>query len=323
MDKNALIYGYTLSGPDKGVPITVDDVARGVSKEQCTWLHFDYTHPDAISWIEQQSALDPVVINALLSEETRPRATALKGGVLLSLRGVNLAAGSDPEDMVAIRVWVDEKRVISTRKRSLLSAQDIAALIDAKEGPETPGEFVAMLADRLIARMQETIQDTEDKVAEIEEKVLTAESYSLRSEIADLRRQAISLRRYLAPQREAMLQLLSDKMLLFSADDHVRLRETTDHLIRYIEDLDSVRDRAAVTQEELVNRLSEQLNNRMYVLSIVAAIFLPLGFFTGLLGINVGGIPGADNSNSFMIFILFLVVIVSLQVWLFKVKRWF
>lgn len=323
MDKNALIYGYMLSGASKGTAIAASDLAEGVSSDECSWLHFDYTHPDAIEWIEQKSELEPVVIAALLSEETRPRATLLKSGVLLSLRGVNLTSGSNPEDMVAIRVWIDEKRIISTRKRPLLSAQDIVALIDANEGPETPGEFVATLANRLIARMQETIQDTEDKVAEIEEEVLTAESYSLRSEIADLRRQAISLRRYLAPQREAMLQLQSEKMVLFSVDDHVRLRETTDHLIRYIEDLDSVRDRAAVTQEELVNRLSEQLNNRMYVLSIVAAIFLPLGFFTGLLGINVGGIPGAENPNSFMIFILFLVVVVSLQVWLFKVKRWF
>lgn len=323
MEENALIYGYTLSGPNKGASISADELSKGAYREGCTWFHFDYTHPDAREWIEQQSDLEPVVIDALLSEETRPRATLLKGGVLLSLRGVNLTAGSNPEDMVAIRVWIDDTRIISTRKRPLLSAQDIVALIDANEGPETPGEFVATLANRLIARMQETIQDTEDKVAEIEEQVLTAESYSMRSEIADLRRQAISLRRYLAPQREAMLQLQSERMTLFSADDHVRLRETTDHLIRYIEDLDSVRDRAAVTQEELVNRLSEQLNNRMYVLSIVAAIFLPLGFFTGLLGINVGGIPGADNPNSFMLFILFLVVVVSLQIWLFKVKRWF
>ena len=67
------------------------------------------------------------------------------------------------------------------------------------------------------------------------------------------------------------------------------MREVSDQLARYLEDLDEARDRAAVTQEELVNRLSEQMNNKMYILSIVAAIFLPLGFLTGLLGINVGG----------------------------------
>jgi len=57
-----------------------------------------------------------------------------------------------------------------------------------------------------------------------------------------------------------------------------------------IEDLDSARDRAVVTREELVNRLSEQLNMRMYVLSLVAAVFLPLGLLTGSLGINLAGV---------------------------------
>jgi hypothetical protein len=66
---------------------------------------------------------------------------------------------------------------------------------------------------------------------------------------------------------------------------NLRIREVSDRLIRNIEDLDAVRGRAAVTQEELLSRLSEQMNSRMYVLSVVAAIFLPLGFLTGLLGI--------------------------------------
>jgi zinc transporter len=106
-------------------------------------------------------------------------------------------------------------------------------------------------------------------------------------------------------------------------NNRLRLKEATDRVVRCIEDLDSARDRAAITQEELVNRLSEQLNARIYVLSLVAAIFLPLGFLTGLLGINVGGIPGADNPSAFLVFLLFLTVIVVLQILIFKRKRWF
>lgn len=63
--------------------------------------------------------------------------------------------------------------------------------------------------------------------------------------------------------------------------DRLVIHESTDCLIRYIEGLDSVRERAAVTQEELASRLSEQMNKRMYVLSLIAAIFLPLAFFPG------------------------------------------
>ena len=72
--------------------------------------------------------------------------------------------------------------------------------------------------------------------------------------------------------------------------DPIKAKEVPGSLIRYLEDLDSVRDRASVTQEELVNQISEEMNLRMYVFPEVAVVFLPLGFLTGLLGINVGGI---------------------------------
>jgi zinc transporter len=119
-----------------------------------------------------------------------------------------------------------------------------------------------------------------------------------------------------------MTRLCAEEVPWLGDNNRLRLKEATDRVVRCIEDLDSARDRAAITQEELVNRLSEQLNARMYVLSLVAAIFLPLGFLTGLLGINVGGIPGADNPSAFLVFLLFLTVIVVLQILIFKRKRW-
>jgi len=102
----------------------------------------------------------------------------------------------------------------------------------------------------------------------------------------------------------------------------MRLRETSDRTTRYVEDLDAIRDRAMVTQEELNNRLAEQMNKTMYVLSIVAGIFLPLGLLTGLLGINVGGIPGTENKWAFTIFCFILLGVAGVQVWLFKRKKW-
>ncbi|MDT8335970.1 MAG: CorA family divalent cation transporter, partial [Desulfurivibrionaceae bacterium] len=94
------------------------------------------------------------------------------------------------------------------------------------------------------------------------------------------------------------------------------------HLTRYIEDLDQARDGLTVTQEELMSRMSEQLNSRMYVLSLIAAIFLPLSFLTGLLGINIAGIPGAQYQNAFIIFCLFLSAVVVGEIALFRKKNW-
>lgn len=55
----------------------------------------------------------------------------------------------------------------------------------------------------------------------------------------------------------------------------------------------------------------------------ITAIFLPLGFLTGLFGINIGGMPGVDNNMAFALFSFGLFIIVFIQVLLFKLFKWF
>ena len=83
--------------------------------------------------------------------------------------------------------------------------------------------------------------------------------------------------------------------------DRARLRETAELFYRLCEDLDAIRDRTQVLQDQIRDRHAEQLNRRMLLLSIVAAIFLPLSLLTGLLGINVDGIPGTSDPAAFWI----------------------
>ncbi len=322
METKGLICAYLLDGEGGATKLGWGDVEQWGPQQGPIWLHFDYTSPDSVEWISNKSGLDEVSASVLLTGESRPRTTLMGGGMLVALRGVNLNPGSDPEDMVAIRVWLDEKRVISTRRRRLLSESDIVRSFEEKEGPKTTGEFLVDLSNHLISRMEGTVENIEDRVAQLEQEVVAAENYALRTKLSEIRREAIMLRRYLSPQREAMMKLQAENVPWLSADNTLHLKEATDRLIRCTEDLDSARDRAAVTQEELANRLSEQLNMRMYVLSLVAAVFLPLGFLTGLFGINVGGIPGAENRSAFMMFILLLAIVVVLQIAIFKKKRW-
>ena len=316
------ILAYILDGAGGGKKVDWTDIENWQPKQGVLWVHLDYSSRNTQKWLTQKSGLDAVITEALSEEDSRPRCTMFQEGLLLSLRGVNMNPGSDPEDMVGIRIWLEKNRIISTSRRKLLSISDVEELLDKGIGPETTSEFMVLISGRLMERMEHVIDDLEDSVADLEDQVLTEERMQLRSSLAALRRQAISLRRYLSPQREALSRLLIEKIPWLDETDRIRLREISDQLIRYLEDLDEARDRAAVTQEELVNRLSEQLNNKMYLLSIVAAIFLPLGFLTGLLGINVGGIPGADSKLGFTGFVLILVVVVVIQFWFFKKKKW-
>ncbi|HKJ13909.1 MAG: zinc transporter ZntB [Desulfobulbaceae bacterium] len=322
LTNDGLIAAYILDKKGGGRQIGWDGIDSWQPDQGLLWIHFDYSSQNVQEWLFGKSGLEEVISDALIEEDSRPRCTSFQEGLLLGLRGVNLNPGADPEDMVGIRIWFETDRIISTRKRKILSISDIRAALEQGIGPESLSDFLVQLAGRMMERMRHVIDDLEDAVADVEDQVLTSESRQLRTELAALRRQAISLRRYLSPQREALSRLLTEKITWLDESDRIRLREVYDQLTRHIEDLDEARDRAAVTQEQLINSLSEQMNNKMYILSIVAAIFLPLGFLTGLLGINVGGIPGADSKLGFSVFVILLVGVVSFQIWFFKKKKW-
>jgi zinc transporter len=302
--------------------LTYEQLNNYSNKDGKLWVHFDYKSNEAIDWITNKSGIDPIAIEALLTEETRPRTTILGDSILLALRGVNLNPNSDPEDMVSIRIFANENLIISTKRRNLLSVNDVVDYLKKGDGPMSISQILVELTDRLTSRMQTVIDEIDERADFLEESLLESKNTALRSEISGIRREAITLRRYLFPQKEAMYKLYHDKITWINDYEKIQLREITDQLIRHIEELDTIKDKVALIQEELVNKLSEEMNTKMYVLSIISAIFLPLGFLTGLFGINVGGIPGAENPNSFYIFIGVLIVLVGIQIVIFKKKKW-
>lgn len=318
---NALIYAYLLDGKDGGEAVDWDTVDNWNPSQGLLWIHLDSKIPETRIWLEKQSGLSQITLESLLDQETRPREIVSDQGLLVILRGVNCNPGEDPEDMVAIRMFFAEQRVITTRYRRVMAIQDVQEAINDRKGPCSAGDFLVMIAERIADRMGDIIADLEDSVDEIEDTVLTAESHELRSKLADLRRKAISLRRYIAPQRDVLFRLIQERVSLINDVDRSHLREIAERTARFVEDIDSARDRASITQEELNNKLSEQMNRAMYTLSIMAAIFLPLGLLTGLLGINVGGMPGAEYKWAFTLVVVLLIVIaIVLFVWFKKIK---
>lgn len=297
--------------------------AQPADAEGVVWAHLRRDSAAAANWLAAER-VPRLVRQALTAEETRPRCTPLEGGLLLILRGVNLNPDADPEDMVSIRLWTDGKRILTVWLRRLLAVGDLDQMLAEGRGPKDLGEFLTMLSDRLVARMEPVIAEIDDRIDALEDEIIERHDPALRERLAAVRRQAIVLRRYFAPQREALLRLATDPDAApwLEARDRHLLREIADRITRYVEDLDAGRERASVVHDQLANHLSDELNRGMYVLSVIAAVFLPLGFLTGLLGINVGGLPGVETPWAFAVVCLILAVLAALEIWLLRHLKW-
>jgi len=317
MADDGLVAAYLLSDPVRA--ISWAEIERA-SPEAPLWVHLDRASERARDWLRSSSGLDAVVVEALLADETRPRVTPFANGLVVILRGVNLNPGADPDDMVALRTWIEPRRLITMRTRTLMAVQDVRGEIEAGNGPSTVSDTFVRLVTRLVARVAPVVDGLDEALDRLEERVIESPVRELRTELAALRRTTIGLRRYLAPQRDVLARLGVDGVSLLDDRSRIRLRENVDTMIRYVEELDMVRERGAVLGEELHSLVAERMNRTMYVLSLVGTVFLPLGFVTGLLGVNVAGIPGSDWPLAFEVLAVLLVGVAAFEVMLFR--RW-
>jgi zinc transporter len=286
------------------------------------WIHIDFSQPEAVEWARERSGLDDTIVDAMMDPESRPRCLQHANGALTMLRGVNLNPGARLEDMISVRIWLEPGRVVTAARRQLRSLTGILQGLNQGDGPETPALFVLELIDRLNRFIGEAIEQIESGIDQAEDDINLSKGVKSSSAFNQLRRRTAQIRRYLSPQREALDRLSRISDPLFVPAETVELREQLNRLTLGLEDLDLVRERALVAQEEFLGLLAHEQNARMLVLSIVAAIFLPLSFLTGLMGMNVAGLPGTVNPWSFWILVLIMAGAAVFILVIFRFRKW-
>jgi zinc transporter len=289
---------------------------------QLHWTHVNFSDSRDAAWVRRESGITPIVAEAMLSDESRPRALHLDNGILVILRGVNLNEGSEVEDMISVRLWLEKDRVVTASRRPLKSLELMRELNEKGQGPTSPAAFALELVNRLSHFIGEVTDGIESKLEQAEDDVHDAGLVVKNSPFSMVRRQSARIRRYLAPQRDALDSLARNPEPVFEQSQAVELREQTNRITQVLEDLDLVRERALVAQEEFLGMIAHEQNTRMLLLSIVAAIFLPLSFLTGLMGMNVAGLPGTENNWAFGIIVFLMTLIAVLILLLFRARKW-
>lgn len=320
-----LVHALVLDGKGGARSIArteLDDLQ--LQAHESLWLHWDRSHPQTQTWLRKSSGLNEFACDLLLEENTRPRLLPLPDAeLLLFLRGVNLNPGAEPEDMVSVRIFASAQRVISLRLRPLRATDELLALLSESKGPKTSSELILYLAQFLTHKVQNLVTCLSELVDEEEEKLDADERYTPEhGSILHIRRRAAGLKRFLAPQRDIFGQLTRIKLPWFVDDDADYWNELNNSLTRYLEELELTRERMGLVLEAEDRRLNVRMNRTMYRFGIITCIFLPMSFLTGLLGINVGGIPFSSSPYGFLIACLTVLAMAIGQWWLFRRLRW-
>ncbi len=286
------------------------------------WDHLDGRDQATAAWLEARSDLPPTARLALTAVETRPRCQPLDGGTIINLRGLRQTESEDGDSLVSIRLWAEPGRVISVTFRKLAGIDELRARMEHGDFRD-PGDLIAALAVQITHQLDPVVADLGDKVDDCEVTLSAEDGFVLRREIARARSDAIGYRRFIVPQRQALEEMAALQYAWIEDDDRLHLREAADRFARMAEELEAVRERSALLHEQITDLRTEKIDRRSLIIGIVALIFLPLTFLTGLLGMNVEGIPFAHQPWAFGAVTITCAAIAVLITGFFTLARWF
>lgn len=305
-------------GPDRRLSVEEAAAYRGPG---FLWLHVDGLDALDLVPLTGQGDIPEIAGSALAATETRPRCDRFGDGALVNLRGLGEGAAEEGDRLVSIRLWVSDRRVHSVTRRPLAATRVVAAEMGAGRIID-PGDLVAAFAREISTELDPEVAVLGDRLDDAESGLEARQVYRLRGEIADIRAQAIGYRRFVAPDRDALSTLAAMDFEWLAEEDRLHIREAADRFARMAEELEAVRERAALLHEQLTDLRAELVDQRTLYISVVAFIFLPLTFITGLLGMNVEGIPYAREPWAFWGIVLFcLLVGLAVLLW-FARRQW-
>ncbi|MDN7126799.1 CorA family divalent cation transporter [Pseudidiomarina terrestris] len=286
---------------------------------QNSWFHIQRDQPGIQEWLQNSGIPEPL-IDAVLEEDTRPRFERNAHGFLLILKGVNLTEGERPEDMLSLRILYYKGNIYSFRKRPLRSVGVLRERLKQQQGPESLHDFLVMLIEEINNRLEELLDVIEAEMEQLEDDTTGGTSERQRH-LTQLHRRMLRLVRFVRPQLTAIERLAVDAVKWLETDNVQWLVNERDSTQRELESLEMLLEQVWMLREHLQQEVAEKMNRNTYWLSVIAGVFLPISFLTGVFGINIGGMPGVESDQAFWIFCGSLAVIAVVEFLLLRRLR--
>jgi zinc transporter len=251
---------------------------------------------------------------------TRSRCTVFEDKAMVVLRVAR--PGADPDDIgrQLLTLWIERGRVIIASELNILDFLGVSAWQQSNYAPVSSADLVARLALRAADRIEPLIERLGDNLDNIEETLMRDQTKDTRNRLSHLRRNLINFRRLIWPQRDVLNTLEIEDLSFFTTRDRVRLREAAGRTARLGDELQALSERAVLVHEQILDTRAEQLNRTLLILAAVTVVLMPLTVISGILGMNVAGIPFADSPFAFWI-VSGILAVIGVGIYLIMHKR--
>jgi len=301
-DSAGLVWGFHF-GPDRTAsPIDSDAAVEVLRAAPGTggfvWLHFNLANAASERWMRKHQELPDAFYESLHDGMGSTQVEQAGDWLVAVFHDVLFNFDFDPADVSTLDLCVGPSAVFSARLRPLRSIDRLRASVKAGEVFRSPAELLAHLLRDQAGVLVEIVRQTTSRVDAIEDTLLKRRIGVSREELAALRRVLVRLQRLLAPEPAALFRLLNRPPEWIGEEDLQDLRQSAEEFSSAVADSVALVERVKLLQEELGALVNEQTNRTLFLLTFVTVLALPINLIAGLFGMNVGGIPFAENARA-------------------------
>jgi zinc transporter len=326
-DKSGLVWGFLIdpgatavpAAAPTAVPIGAADAVRWMAAPQpgqFIWLHFNLSNTASERWLRQHAGLADEFYATLHQGSRSTRIEIADNALIAVVNDVLHGFSLDSAEISTLWAHVTPHAVISARRKPLASIerlrQDVLQGAPLRSSSELLVHLLRDQADVLV----NIVRDAVARVDTIEDRLLAGRLTRQREDLGALRRVLVRLQRLLAPEPAALFRLLQRPPVWVDGEDRQDLRQATEEFTVVLSDLAALQERIKLLQEEIAARVNEDNARSLYLLTIVTVMALPINLIAGLLGMNVGGVPLAENGHGFWIVCGLIATFTTVAAWL-------
>jgi zinc transporter len=318
-DFSGLVCGFHFRVDEPGEAIDAEAASQWLANEDTTkefiWLHFDLANSSCERWMRSRLDLPDSFFDTLHEGSHSTRLEHQEGALFAVINDVMFNFELTPSEIATLYVYTHQKVIVTARMKPLRSVDSLRESVRRGEVFRSPAELLAHLLRDQADLLVHIVRRTSVEVDGIEDRFLSMNTPTSRTDLGASRRTLVRLQRLLAPEPGSVFRLLARPPRWLHSHDIQDLRDATEEFSLVLNDLAGLVERIKLLQEEVATRMDEQSNRTLFTLTLVTVLALPINIVAGFFGMNVGGIPLAENHHGFWLLVFLVASFTALAGW--------
>jgi magnesium transporter len=287
------------------------------------WLDIQNYNKEEIEWLGKVFNFHPLALEDCINLNQRSKLEEYDGYIFFVLH-LSYLGNDERIETDELHTFLGSRFIVSVHNKHM-EIVDLC-FMRYKDEPHTLEKgcdfMFYILSDHLVDQYFPLLDKIEDEIDELEDRIISSTDSKSLTKIFLMKQDLVTLRKIVAPLREVFSLTQRHNSGLINEKTYLYIRDVHDHIIRIHDIVDTYRDITGNILDIYLSTVSNHLNEVMKRLTIIATIFLPLGFVTGFFGMNFQNMPFGNNLIFTSALILCFLIPTGMLVWFYR-QRWF